>query len=79
MGYFSSFDKSCMCNTATSIKITEKRCLNFLFFLCKLFVNMNFEQLEKQVRKRKRGMITLENVYVVLLVAAWSSIVLLVM
>eukprot|EP01084_Bolivina_argentea_P093604 168334_1 len=38
---------------------------------------MNLDQLEKEVKKRKQGMITLENVYVVLLVAAWASIVLL--
>ena len=41
-------------------------------------MSVNLEQLEEQVHYRKRGVITLENVYVVLLVAAWASIVLLV-
>lgn len=40
-------------------------------------MSVNLDQLEEEVHHRKRGVITLENVYVVLLVAAWASIVLL--
>ena len=38
----------------------------------------DFAKLERDIKRRKQGRITLENVYVVLLVTAWASIVLLV-
>ena len=69
----------CDCNFVR-IPVVAAHYLNlcFLFKTLALIMSVNLEQLEEEVHHRKRGVITLENVYVVLLVAAWASIVLLV-